>query len=94
MGRTIRTLVIMLLAPPLLLYALAQAGAFHSAAVDSAAAGYALLAAAWATGITALLASGWPRDVQLKVGLAYTLAAIPVLPFLALLAVCTTGDCL
>lgn len=89
MGRTILTCAIMLLAPPLLLYALAQAGAFHSAVN-----GYALLAAAWATGIAALPTSGWPRDAQLMVGLAYTLAAIPVLPLLALLAVCTTGDCI
>jgi hypothetical protein len=90
MGRTLRTLAIMLLAPPLLLYALAQAGAFgHGAIAD-----YALLATAWAAGMAALPASGWRRDVQLIVGLAYTLAAIPALPFLALLAVCTTGDCL
>jgi hypothetical protein len=94
MERTLRTIAIMLLAPPLLLYALAQAGAFSPSANLSAVASYALLAPAWAAGMAALPTSGWRRQVQLIVGLAYTLVAIPALPFLALLAVCTTGDCL
>jgi hypothetical protein len=90
MASTVRTLAIMLLGPPLLLYALAQAGAFgHSPAAD-----YALMAIPWAIGLAALITSGWPSPVRLWLGAAYTLAAMPALPFLALLAVCSTGDCL
>ena len=94
MGRTVRTLAIMLMAPPLMLYALAQAGALSHNSGLGEATGYALLASPWAVGMAALLTSGWRREVKLGVGLAYSLAAIPLLPVLALLAVCTTGDCL
>lgn len=94
MRKTVRTLVLMFVAPPLLLYALAQAGALSDPSDLGAAVAYALLAAIWAIGMAALLTSGWRRGVKLGAGVAYTLAAIPVLPFLALLAVCTTGDCL
>lgn len=91
MGRTIRTVAIMLLAPPALLYALAHAGAFDT---PSALAHYALLVSVWAIGMAALARSRWPLDVKLVAGLAYSLAAVFALPLLALLAVCSTGDCL
>jgi hypothetical protein len=84
----------MFLAPPLLLYVLAQGGAFSHRANLGASAGYALLAAIWAVGMAALSTSGWRWEVKFGAGVAYTLAAIPVLPFLGLLAVCATGDCL
>jgi hypothetical protein len=91
MASTIRTVAIMVLAPPLLIYALMRAGAFAS---HGPVIGYGALVLPWAIAMAGLVTSGWQKKVQASVGVAYTLAAIPVLPFLALLAVCTTGDCL
>ena len=89
MARTIRTIAALLLAPPVLLLAVAH---LHVGSSD------------WhwltAVGILALIAlvaigtSGWAMRAQLIVGSIYLLIAIPALPFLALLAECSTGNCL
>ena len=91
MSRTWLTVAIMVLAPPVLLLSLAHLGAFIS---HSALVGYSALVAAWLLGIAALATSRWPRRTKVWVGVAYTLAAIPLIPFLGLLAVCSTGDCI
>ena len=91
MARTIGTIFVMILAPPLLLFALAHLSLFAARAPLVA---YAALIAIWAIGIGAMLSSGWSRRVLVGVGVAYTLAAVPILPFLGLLAVCSTGDCI
>lgn len=91
MGRSALVLAVMLGAPALLVYASALTGA---ASHPLPVVGLMTLVAAWALGMAALAFSGWPRRVRIGVAIAYTAAAIPGLPLLALLAVCTTGDCL
>lgn len=88
---TIRTVAIMALAPPLLLFGVAHAGVVSYLPVMT---GYALFVLAWALGIAAVATSGWPPLVKAWVAVAYTLAAMPGMPFLGLLAVCSTGNCL
>jgi len=91
MGRTIHIVAIMALGPPVLLYIIAQLGLF---ALRSEVIGWGALVVAWGVGMAALATSGWRRGVMLGVGIAYTVVAVPVVPFLGLLAVCSTGDCL
>lgn len=91
MDRTGPVIVVMVLAPPVLIYALVRADAFANL---HPVIGYGAFVAPWAIGMAALAASGWPLKVKLWAGAAYTLASIPALPFIALIAVCTTGDCL
>ena len=88
MGRTLRTVALMAYAPPLLLYAAA-----HLTGLLQDAAAYAVLLLVYAVGMAALFTSRWPRHILLGIGVAYTIASVLLLPFLALLAVCTTGDC-
>ncbi|HEX8534300.1 MAG TPA: hypothetical protein VF662_09040 [Allosphingosinicella sp.] len=91
MARTVRTIAAMVLAPPLFLLVLAQMGAFAS---RSPMIGYASMLGVWAIGMAALLSSGWERRMLIWVGVAYTIVAAPIIPFLGLLAVCSTGDCI
>ena len=84
----------MLLAPPLLLLGLAHLGAFSHKANLGPAAGLMMLAGVWGVGMAALPASGWRLEVKIAAALAYTAAAVLFLPYLTLLAVCTTGDCI
>ena len=90
MARTARTITIMALAPPFLFYGLAHLGAFFGPHSDLI--GYSAWIVAWVTAMAALATSGWRRSGV--VGVAYTLVAIPLFPFLTLLAVCSTGHCL
>ena len=46
------------------------------------------------TGLVAIAASGWSRSTKIGVATGYAAVAIPVAPFLALVAQCTTGDCI
>jgi hypothetical protein len=82
----------MLLGPPVALLALAHSGVFETYSSDLIV--FATWIGAWALGITALLSSGWTRRAIMWVGVAYTIAAVPIIPFLGLLAGCSTGDCL
>ena len=91
MGRAILVLAIMLLGPPLALLMLAHTGLFPSRWGN---ADYAILLALGVGGISAMAWSRWPPIVMLLVGIAYTILAIPVLPILGLLAVCSTGNCI
>ena len=90
-GRTIRTFAIMMLTPPLALLLLAHTGLIPTRWGN---ADYAVLLALWAMGISAMAWSRWPLGVMLVVGIAYTILAIPALPLLGLVAVCSTGNCL
>jgi len=88
-ARTIRTLALLVLAPPILLLGVAH---LELGSTDwhwlTAFGGVALIAA------VAIRTSGWATRAQLSVGAIYLLIAIPALPFLALVAECSTGNCL
>lgn len=90
MRRLIVALVGMLTAPILLLLAAAHTGLFSIGAVVA----YLVLIAAWAIGVIAIWLGGWSHKVTISLTIAYTVAAIPVLPFVGLLAVCSAGDCI
>jgi hypothetical protein len=45
-------------------------------------------------GLTGILAGPWRRRHKAIVGACYVVVAAVALPFLSLLAVCSTGDCL
>lgn len=92
MTRTFRTLAVMLLIPPLILYPLAQAHILLSGSPGWWIATVLILI--WAIGIAALLASGWRRSVIALVGLAYSVISLFALPVLALSASCVVGPCL
>jgi hypothetical protein len=92
MWRTAVTIAVMLLAPPLVLLGLAHAGAFASD--SSPLVIYLAWVGVWLIGMAALLSSGWNRRLLIWAGVAFTIAAIPIIPFLGLLAVCSTGDCI
>jgi len=55
---------------------------------------YTLLIFAWSAAIAAIALSGWPLTARLIVGVVNTALAVFTLPFLALLAICTTGNCI
>lgn len=93
MAATFRTILIMLAFPPLVLLILAHAFP-GSLQTDSGWLILLILIGSLVTGMVAIGASGWRMQVRIGVALGYALAAIPVLPFMALLAVCSTGDCL
>ena len=86
---TLRTIAILLLAPPVTFLALAHFAPHNADWLWTVATGVAPLAA-----LVALRTSRWALHVQLGVGLIYLLAAVKVLPILALLAACTAGNCI
>lgn len=92
MTRTFRTLAVMLLIPPLILYPLAQAHILLSGSPGWWLA--TVLISVWVIGMAALLASGWRRSVIALVGSAYTLVSFFALPMMALSASCVVGPCL
>ena len=81
----------MVAAPALLLIVAAHTGLFSR---GSAPLSYAIIALAWLSGMTAIRLAGWPRRLTAWLMVIYTIAAVPVLPFATLLAVCSTGDCI
>jgi hypothetical protein len=82
-------LALMLLAPPLLLLAWA-----HLLRPMSPAWEWAALIGAGLVGIAGAATGPWPEPTKLRVVVGYVLLALLTLPFLALFAVCSTGDCL
>jgi hypothetical protein len=88
---TIRTLAIMLLTPPLLLLLCAHVfpGSMRSSWVMGT-----LFALIGLAALAALATSRWPLRARLGAGALWLLCAIPAVPLTALLAVCSTGDCL
>lgn len=90
-ARTMLTLTIMLLGPPLVLVGLvlAEVMPFRAPAAD-----WGVIALLWAMGIAALAWSRWPRPVRVAVAAAHTILGVPALLLVALFAVCSTGDCI
>lgn len=91
MVRSIGAALATAVAPALLLIVAAHTGLLSS---GSGIFVYVTLALAWLTGIVAIQLAGWPRKFAVGVMIAYTIIAIPALPYAGLLAVCTTGDCI
>lgn len=90
MLRTARTLTILFVVLPFVLIGLAQL-------VPSRAGEwiwYVALAALVSLMVAGLRTSRWSDTTQVVVGIVYMCAAIPMMPLLALVAACTTGDCL
>lgn len=84
-----RTLAIMLLAPPLVL--LLWAHLIHPIVSNLD------LLAVFSAGIIGLAGAAtapWSAKVKTTVVVAYIVLAVATLPFMTLLAVCSTGDCL
>lgn len=86
--KTVSTLAIMLLPPPVVFFGLAHAFPGSGSLL------VALMIPLAAIGLAAVANSSWPKPVRIGVGTAYGLASIAALPLLVLLAVCSTGDCL
>jgi len=84
-----RTLATMLLAPPLVLLLWAHL-------IRPAASGLDLLAvfSAGIVGLAGATTAPWSAKVKALVAVAYIGLAVVALPFMTLLAVCSTGDCL
>ena len=86
---TLRALAVMFLLPPVALFGLAWLlpGLLSEVGI--------LLLVIFATaGLAVVATSNWPRRVRIGVGAAYVVFSLTVLPFLGLMAVCSTGDCL
>ena len=89
MMTTARTLAIMLLAPPLVLFLWAHLIRPTASDLD--------LLAVFSAGIIGLAGAAtapWPAKIKAAVAVAYIGLAVGALPFVTLLAVCSTGDCL
>lgn len=91
MGRSIIAALAMITAPALLLVFAAHTGLFSHRSVALA---YVMLFLAWLTAMGAIRMAGWSHRVTAGMMVAYTIVAIPALPFAGLLAVCSTGDCI
>jgi hypothetical protein len=91
MVRSLSAAVAMVMLPSLLLIAAAHTGLFAS---GSSPLTYAIFFLAWIIGMAAILSAGWPRRITVGLMVIYTIIGIPALPFAALLAVCSTGDCI
>ncbi len=89
MMASLRTLAIMLFAPPLVLLLWAHL-------VRPTISGLDLLAIflAGAGGLSATATAPWSTRAKVIVAVTYIGLSILVLPFMTLLAVCSTGDCL
>ena len=89
MKYTIRTIAVLVLAPPITFLGLGRFAPTDAPELWIVA--ICLLAVA---ALIALRTSRWALPVQLAVGLLYFLAAVPLLPLLFLFAACAMGDCL
>ena len=85
-----RTLAILFVVPPFVLIGLAKLAPSRAAEWIW----YVALAALGSLMAAGLRTSRWRDTTQVVVGLLYMCAAIPMLPLLALIVACTTGDCL
>ena len=92
MQRTIFTIAVMVLAPPLLIYPLAYSGVLLTTSSETRL--WAILVGVWAVGIAALLPSQWRGSIIIGAGAVYTVASLFLLPLLALSASCMVGPCL
>ena len=86
--RAAAAIAVMLVVPPAILLISAHTGLMREAIA------YPIMFAAWLAGLAGIAFSGWPLVARLILGIAYSVLAVLTLPFLTLLAVCTTGNCL
>ena len=84
-----RSVVLMVLGPPTVL--LSWAHFLRSELVTSE---WPALIFAVMLGLVGVLTAPWRSEVKAALAVGYLLLAIPALPFIGLLAVCSTGDCL
>lgn len=89
MMATVRASAILLLAPPLVLL-------LWTHFIRPAVSGLDLLAIFFAGffGLVGAVTAPWSKKVKGAVAVVYIGLAVAALPFMALLAVCSTGDCL
>lgn len=93
MNRTVQAVAIMLLGPPIIYFASANAMAWSSWSLPRWFEA-ATFVAALAVGLAAVANSGWHKGVKWGVAGAYTAAAVPTFGFVGLLASCSVGNCL
>jgi hypothetical protein len=86
---TLRSLTLMLLAPPLVLIAWA-----HLIRPTSSGWDWPALIVAGLLGLVGVATAPWRGTLKSIVTVAYALLLVVALPFVGLLAVCSTGDCL
>ena len=86
-----RTLLLMAVVPVVALFVAAYAGLLspHRGGV-----GYAPLLLAGAAGMVPLPWSGWDRSIMVIAAITYAGLVLIALPYVGLLAVCSTGDCI
>ena len=89
LGRTISAVTLMLIGPPLLLLLWA-----HLLRPTWQGSEWMALLAALLLGLAGVVSAPWSNRAQAVVAVAYIVIAVAALPFLNLLAVCSTGDCL
>jgi len=89
LSRTLLPFMLMLLGPPALLLLWA-----HLVRPIWQGSGVIALFAAGLLGVAGVVSSPWSNRVQAVVVIVYILIAMVTLPFLSLLAVCSTGDCI
>jgi hypothetical protein len=84
-----RSILLMLVAPPIVLVLWAHLIRPEWPGLD-----WPATILAGLLGLVGVATSPWRTDVKAAVGAVYIALALVVLPFLGLLAVCSTGDCL
>lgn len=86
---TVRALMLMLLAPPLVLLLWAHVIRPTYSGWD-----WVAVILAGLLGLAGAATAPWRKTWKLGVAVVYGLLLVPALPFAGLLAVCSTGDCL
>lgn len=89
MAATLRTLILALAAPPLLLLFWAHSVRQFATGTDLAA-----MAVAGLVGLAGIATAPWREGVRMAAAAVYVAVGLIALPLLGLLAVCSTGDCL
>lgn len=87
--QSVRAVALMVVGPPVLLLLWAHALRPLWSGSD-----WLALVVAALSGLAALATAPWTNRVKSSVALGYILMAIVTLPYLGLLAICSTGDCL
>ena len=86
---SVRSIILMLVAPPLLLLLWAHFIRSNWPGLD-----WPVVILAGLIGLVGIATSPWERRAKVGFGIVYVGLAFAGLPFLTLLAVCSTGDCL
>jgi len=86
---SVRSVLLMLVAPPLVLLFWAHFIRSSWPGLD-----WPVVILAGLLGLVGIATSPWERRAKVSFGIVYLGLALAALPFLSLLAVCSTGDCL